>query len=167
MPYYCPEIIQCPETHIAGLELHVASETSDSWRLQKEIWEDWISRMQAMGQQPLSGSGKRYGLTYNSAPGGQFTYLAGMEVRHYATMPAGMAEKIIPAGAYARFSHRGDWKQLHCLLFDIYNKWLPDSDYHLVPVWKCGHNHCEQYAADFNWEEFSPGVDILIPVRPK
>ena len=54
-------------------------------------------------------------------------YMAGTEVTNFDHVPEGMVTKIVSAGRYAVFTHRGQLTSLEHTMNYIYGSWLPKS----------------------------------------
>jgi len=161
------DIVQQPEIKIMGMSADMRGSQKENSRLIRELWENFDANLWKIENRIEQPIGFKYGATYNSIPGGQFTYLAGVEVHDLDSIPDGMIGKTLLALEYAHFCHRGNFRNLSDTIFNIYNKWLPDSGYNLVPAWQCGVSHYERYDRHFQWVVPKSEIDIFLPVCMK
>lgn len=89
------------------------------------------------------------------APEDRFRYMACVETREDAPLPAGMVRRCIPRRKYAVFAHRAGMDTLKATYDDIYGAWLPLSGERLAQA-----DTLEIYP-----QTNAPGVDIYIPLQ--
>jgi AraC family transcriptional regulator len=87
-------------------------------------------------------------------------YIACAEVKRIDSVPSGMVHRVVPAGQYAAFTHKGKLDGLEQTMTYIYRTWLPKSGVQLRKA-----PHVELYD-----ERFVPGADtsafdILLPIK--
>jgi AraC family transcriptional regulator len=161
------EIVTMPDMLLVGKATEVRGEVKEQVRMIRALWKDLNAQLHFVPNRLELDPWRKYGLSYNPQPGDQFSYMAAVVVSDITGLPDGFEVKNIPAVTYARFCHKGDFRNLKSTLHDIYNKWLPDSAFHLVPGWKCGLSHFERYDQRFDWSSEDSEIDIFLPVRPK
>ncbi len=90
----------------------------------------------------------------------EYFYMACAEVQSFDSVPAGMVEKVVPAGAYAVFTHRGGLDKLEHTMSYIFGSWLPKSGKTLREA-----PDLEIYDERFKFGSESSEVDIYIPIQ--
>lgn len=86
-----------------------------------------------------------------------FDYIAACEVKPGETMPDGMVTRAIPAQTYAVF--RTTLPEIRTTMDDIYNTWLPSSDYE-----RGSGPEFELYDEEFSPEDPASMLYIYVPV---
>jgi predicted transcriptional regulator YdeE len=86
-------------------------------------------------------------------------YIAGAEVADVESPPAGMILRVIPAGRYALFTHKGKLDGLGETMAEIYQGWLPTSGVKLREG-----AHLEVYDQRFMPGKDESELDVLLPV---
>ena len=92
----------------------------------------------------------------------KFDYLACMVVKDDSLIPSGMEYREIPAQLVAVFTHSGSLETLAETQEYIYDKWLPDSEYKLIPA-----DEIEWYDSRVKFGEKVSQMDIHIPIAKK
>ena len=87
-------------------------------------------------------------------------YMAGTVVSDFDNVPAGMLIKVIPAGRYAVFTHKGKLDKLQHTMNFIYGSWLAKSEYKLRDA-----PDLEMYDERFNLDSDDSEIDLYIPVK--
>jgi len=89
-----------------------------------------------------------------------FDYVAGVEVRDFAALPAEYARLRVSAQRYAVFTHQDHVSGLHGTLTAIFNEWLPASGLSPAdsPVF-------ERYDERFDAHSGQGGFEIWVPVE--
>ena len=93
------------------------------------IWQQFVPRMGELSQRVGEAT---YGLCCppEEGAGGNFLYVAGVEVASLEGLPEGMTGMEIPEHEYAVFAHdRGLGPELGQTFRTIFEGWLPDSGY--------------------------------------
>jgi len=90
-----------------------------------------------------------------------YTVMAGAEVGGFDNLPKGMESRVIPAGKYAVFTHKGPMSTIKATYDYIYRTWLPASGCELRPA-----DDFALYGPRFKSpESIENEVDICIPVK--
>lgn len=87
-------------------------------------------------------------------------YMAGVEVLDLNNIPPGMTSKIVPAGNYAIFTHRGPIVKIGETMQYIYQTWLPQSGKKLRKA-----AELEFYDKRFNPTSDTSEMEICIPIE--
>ena len=85
-----------------------------------------------------------------------------MPVTEIGEIPEGMTWKNIPAGLYAKFTHKGSLENLSETYAFIFNQWLPNSGYMYDP----SKVDFEWYDERFDMGESESEFDIYVPIIP-
>lgn len=101
--------------------------------------------------------GVTYGVCSNPK-GGEFDYLAGVQVANKHDVPGNFTALEIPARRYAVFPHYGPVQALEQTYERILYEWLPTSGYTVAG------EDFERYSADFNIKKGTGAVEIWLPV---
>jgi AraC family transcriptional regulator len=87
-------------------------------------------------------------------------YMAAAAVETGSKVPEGMEKRVIPAGEYAVFTHKGGLDKLSHTMQYIYGSWLPKSDRKLRVA-----PDLEIYDERFDPNSDSSELDLYIPVE--
>jgi AraC family transcriptional regulator len=87
-------------------------------------------------------------------------YVACTEVTEISSVPPDMISRVVPAGRYAQFTHRGKLSGLPSTMKIIYGDWVANSGQRLRPA-----PHLERYDRRFDAESDQSEFDILLPVN--
>ncbi|MDG0815134.1 AraC family transcriptional regulator [Bdellovibrio svalbardensis] len=98
-------------------------------------------------------------LVNNPAKNG-YVYLAGIEVGQDFALPTGMTEVILPAGNYAKFTHKGHLADSGDTARKIWNVWMPESGLKILDGLSI-----EAYGPKFDRESANSEFDILVPIH--
>jgi AraC family transcriptional regulator len=100
-----------------------------------------------------------YGICYNTDETG-FDYIAGVEVRDLAAIPADFARLRVDKQRYAVFTHADHVSAVRGTFMAIFNDWLPASGHSPAdaPVF-------ERYDERFDPRTGTGGFEIWVPVR--
>jgi AraC family transcriptional regulator len=162
-----PRLVTLPEIHVVGLEAEfvsaLASDTNNM-AVVPRLWGRFLGRRREL----TSTRGYTdFGLVYGAAPGRAkphpeaLRYLAGAEVPADAPVPQGMTRRVLPAGRYAKFVHRGSLARLPLTMRYIFSTWLPSASVELREA-----PDVEVYGEKFRPDdEASSELEILIPVQ--
>ncbi|MCK5241140.1 GyrI-like domain-containing protein [bacterium] len=167
MTIFVEEIIFQPEMRLIGKTIEVQGEPKVRVQTVRALWESFNVSVHTVTNHIRKAAWQKYGVSFNPQPGNHFSYMAAVEVSEVDDVPEDMTGKMLPALTYARFCHHGDFCNLPTTIYEIYNKWLPDSEYHLVPGWQCGISHFERYDQRFQWSSAESEIDIFLPIRTK
>jgi AraC family transcriptional regulator len=116
-----PEIVSLPAFVVVGMLYRGKNEHGEipaMWSVLNTRWEE-LDAIQA--------SGVAYGVCGNMGPDGVFEYVAGVEPRPGAAIPAGMVRWEVPAQTYAVFPCT--LQTIHQAYEQAYQVWLPGSGY--------------------------------------
>ena len=158
-----PEIYEQPAMTLVGLKTHFYSVDSDKNNIAQALPALWGAFLPRLGDVREKVSGTCYGvLRPREENAEQLEYLACIGVSVELPPPRGMAVFRLPAGRYAKFTHRGKVERVDSTVNYIYSSWLARS----------GLRHT--YAADieFYGDEYHPESDesvihYAIPVAPE
>ena len=118
-----PRIENADAFLIAGLGERYTFETNHGI---SKLWQRFAPYI---GRIPGKIGSATYGACCNSDDGGNFDYIAGIEVSSLADLPDHFSHIHIPAQKYMVFSHCDHISDLRNTVYTIWNKWLPDSRY--------------------------------------
>lgn len=129
-----------------------------------QLWESFITRAKEIGG--TINNRAFYGVCEcicegpcKCGMGGDFLYIAAVEVSEFDGVPEGMVTKTIPAAKYAVFIHKGSLDGLCDTMNSIYCKWIPESK--ITPNQKfCFEYYDERFDNSPNSE-----LDIYVPVK--
>jgi predicted transcriptional regulator YdeE len=91
----------------------------------------------------------------------ELNYLAGVPFAGVPALPEGITSRNVPAGSYARITHRGPLPGLPATIEHLYANWLPDSGYEHAGI--CD---LELYDDRFFKEGPDQEFDYFISVKP-
>jgi predicted transcriptional regulator YdeE len=91
----------------------------------------------------------------------ELNYLAGVPFAGVPALPEGITSRNVPAGSYARITHRGPLPGLPATIEHLYANWLPESGYEHAGV--CD---LELYDDRFFKEGPDQEFDYFISVKP-
>lgn len=133
-----PIIAQQPAIQLAGLRQRQTMSQSNA------IPSQWERFGAYFGNIPGEVSGPAYGVV-ESADDDTCVYVCALEVRGKPELPGDLVSTSIPAGRYARFTHRGHISTIRSTIHAIFMDWLPNSGLELAE----GVNFVEYYGPDF------------------
>ncbi len=157
-----PTIAACAERHMVGLATRIydsGSERNNMGEILPRLWNDFLPRMDEIHD---AVPGTCYGIIRQAEPEHELLeYSAAMEVaRVPQSLPSGMTHWVVPAAAYATFTHRGKPKEIDQTVNYVYSSWLVRS----------GRRHTygpdiEVY--DHRWRQDSPDsiMEYAIPLN--
>lgn len=101
-----------------------------------------------------------YGVCYNTDDEANMDYLAGVEVRDFASLPPEFTHLRIPPQRYAVFFHAGHVSAIRGTWNSIWNEWLPKSGHCAVdaPLF-------ERYGERFDPASGNGGVELWVPIQ--
>lgn len=106
-----------------------------------------------------------YGLCMKEAQDSpELYYMACCEVSDFVDLPAALSPVILPSHCYAVFQHTDSVIHISETIGEIFDHWLPHSDYELVQQSAHCLHHLEKYGEQFNPETGLGGVEIWVPV---
>ncbi len=156
---YQPEIVELPETTLVGTSFFVHEDAYPD-DLSKE-WTQFLNELENIEnkQEPF----RCYQVQYwseNQEIGGLYFFL-GAEVKQLSNINPFFVVKIIPAGKYLRFIHRGFSNKVGHTYQYIYNQYLPETEFKLKKSFNF-ELYGEKYKDPFNEESES---EIYIPIE--
>jgi AraC family transcriptional regulator len=95
-------------------------------------------------------------------PTNEFERWATIEVRDFENVPIEMETFVLPSGKYAVFSHKGDVSEFQKTSQNIYNIWLPNSEYILD-----NRPHFEVLGDKYKNDHPNSEEEIWIPIKTK
>ena len=161
-----PKFVHLPEMKMVGLGTKFISAQSPDKNNMKTIpalWGQFISQMSRIANRTGDAC---YGLVEGLPEGAgkshpdEMFYIACAEVSKIDSMPSDMIQRVVPAGKYASFTHKGKLDGLEQTMTYIYRSWLTKSGVELRKT-----PHLELYD-----QRFVPGSDksefnILLPIQ--
>ena len=125
------------------------------------IWSDFQERAPEVG---LTGEEEFYGVWYElDYDNKEFTYLAGVRKSDADEIPDDFESIEIPADTYAVFDC--DIETYNDTMDNIYDEWLPESDFVSGDGTAPGDPAYERYPADFNSEDPEETFDMYVPIQ--
>lgn len=135
-----PEIVDQAAMRLIGLRTRFYSVDSEKNNIGDELPRLWESFLARLADVPEAVPGVCYGIVQQSDESSELLeYHAGIEVSRAVDIPPGMVAVDIPAATYARFTHRGNPRDIDRTVNYIYSTWLSQS----------GRRHT--YAADIEY----------------
>jgi AraC family transcriptional regulator len=101
-----------------------------------------------------------YGVCCNGDDGGNFDYIAGVQVSDFSDLPREFARVRIPEQRYAVFSHKDHISTIRRTVNTIWNHWLPASGCKAADA-----PNFERYDENFDPLTGNGGFEIWVPVR--
>lgn len=162
-----PKMIEMESVLLAGIPC--STDTSKD-RSITGAWEEWgrligtipnRKEVRAFGLELYERSSTQKGGSTRDAA---FTYIAASEVEHgNDDLPEGAVFKLLPAGRYAVFTHRGSTELLNETFRFIYEEWLPSSGCTLRTL-NGGGFDLEVYDERFHPTSPDSELDLYIPI---
>ncbi len=158
-----PQIVTMPEIKVAGIR----GETTLSDIKLKELWNQ-VNHMHRDIPHLVEG-GRGFGICeacnentlYTMNDWVLFTEVAGYEVDSFEDLPPQFVRKILPAGKYAVFTHRGSLRMLPQTFDYIWGTWFLTTDEELD--WR---EDFELYDNRFlGYDHPESEIDLYIPIR--
>ncbi len=122
-----PEIVELPALHLTGMRTVFYSVDSEKNNIAKKLPPLWHSFLARINEIEIHGSGLAYGLVQPAADSELLEYLAGVPTKPGTEPPIEMVSIAVPRARYAKFSHRGDPRELDRTVNYIYSTWLVQS----------------------------------------
>lgn len=149
-----PEIYEQSAMLLVGLSTTIYGDDSEKNNIAEKLpplWENFLIRLEEI---VLPVPGNCYGIIQPSNENPELlSYTAAIEVTDAVSVPDGMVRLEVPAACYAKFSHRGEVKQLNNTVNYIYSNWLLKS----------GFRHSYRADIEFYGEQYDPvSSDSLI-----
>ncbi|GAA0893717.1 AraC family transcriptional regulator [Fulvivirga kasyanovii] len=159
-----PQIVETTPKKLVGV--FTSTSSSQAHNNIRKLWLSFIPRIREIRHVKDIGM---YGVhPYDSESkvedfSEQFTFQkwAAVEVNHYEDIPAGLACYDLPAGKYARFTHKGGIRDFHISMDYVYGTWLAASDFELDL-----RDDFEHYGERFYGPENPASeIDMFIPIK--
>ena len=160
-----PECITWPVRRIVGLEASFISALASDTNNMAIIPQLWGSFLGRRGELAAPVGYTDFGLVYDPGEASherhpeELRYLAGTEIAADAPVPPGMTQRVLPAGRYAKFVHRGSLDKLPLTMRYILSTWLPGASVELRDA-----PDVEVYGARFQPGAAASEMEILIPI---
>ena len=161
-----PRFIELAEKKVVGMGtkfISIMSPDKNNFSLIPALWNQFMPRI---GEIKNRAGGWCYGLVEAlpesdaKSHNDELFYIACAEVLDFEAIPAGMVKRVIPAGRYACFTHKGKLDRLEHTMNYVYGSWLPKSNTQLRDA-----PHLELYDHRFAHDSDKSEFDILLPVR--
>lgn len=160
-----PVFITCEEFIVIGLGspmISVLSPEKNNHIIVPRLWRQF-QRRKAEIKQPVNQN--CYGICMPLAQNEKKSpdecyYMACVKLSAVDEIPSGMVSKVIPAGEYAVFTHKGALEKVDFTMSYIYGSWLPKSGKKLRMA-----ADLEVYDHRFDPESDTSEFDIYIPVE--
>ena len=162
-----PKFVMTQEKKVIGMNtrfISIMSPERNNFDILPKLWRDYLARSREITSRL---SPFNIGVC-EQVPEGARTrptpdeclYMAGAEVKNFDLVPDGMMTKVIPAGRYAVFTHKGQLETLEHTMNYIYGSWLPKSGEELRDA-----PDLEIYGERFKYGQEDSEVDLYIPIR--
>lgn len=154
-----PEFMMLKETKVAGLR----GTTSLSDNRLPGLWAEFLRLQKDLFAAPGPGYGicETQQTAYTKDGDVLFAVLVGSPVRDFAGLPPGLDKKVLRAGRYAVFTHRGTFANLFKTYQYIFGTWLPAAKVALDD-----REDFEVYEREVrSFDDPNNEVKIFIPVR--
>lgn len=110
---------------IAGHFSPLNSSEPDNMTVIPKLWQTFRSHAGFLPEEKL---GTRVGVIgAGAAPDGRMDYLAGKKALDTIEPPVGFEIRDVPAGTYAKFTHKGPMRNISHTMHYIFGAWLPRS----------------------------------------
>ncbi len=160
-----PQVIEKSELTVIGLEaafIHALSPDATNFQVIGPLWDQFIQRATQV-QNRLDD--KMVGIIHDRPPAErshphELQYLAAAPVSSTGEIPEGMVWRIIPAGTFAVFTHRGPITLLGDTVREIYRVWLPQSGWQHAEI-----ADVELYDHRFSCDREDSEMEYWISVR--
>lgn len=162
-----PQIAQKLPLTVVGLEapfIHALSPDATNFKVIGPLWDQFVLRVQEV---PHRIGHDMLGILYGrpkserSHPD-ELQYIVAVPVSSTAEIPSGMVAHTVPAATFAVFLHRGPITKIADTCREIYQVWLPQSEYE-----HSGIADVELYDQRFDCESDTSEMEYWISVKPK
>lgn len=161
-----PKFVELPEMKVIGVGarfISILSPKKNNATVIPKLWDQFIKQI---GQISHKTGDVSLGLVEmlpenaGKGPSDELFYIACTAVSEIDSVPPGMIRRVIPAGRYASFTHKGKLTGLEQTMNFIYRSWLPKGEVQLRDA-----PHLEWYDQRFNPGSDQSEFDILLPVK--
>ena len=125
----------------------------------------WQRLIPHLGKIPGQVGRVTYGVSWCSDNSSAISYLCGVEVSDFSSLPGEFMIVSIPAHRYAVFSHRGHVSGIRETIEAIGSRWLPSSGWELAARAGEAPDFFERYTEKFDPRTGVGGMEIWIPVK--
>ena len=144
---------------IAGLRGDYTPETMN------DLPAQWQRLAPHLGRIPGQIGRVTYGVSWCPENSQAISYLCGVEVSDFSSLPGEFMIVSIPAQRYAVFSHRGHVSRIRETIEAIGSKWFPESGQEPAARAGEGPDFFERYSEKFDPRTGMGGMEIWIPVK--
>jgi AraC family transcriptional regulator len=144
---------------IAGLRRNYTPETMH------DLPAQWQRLVPHLGKIPGQIGRTAYGVSWCPENLQAISYLCGVEVSDFSSLPGEFTIVSIPAQRYAVFSHREHVSRIRETIEAIGTKWFPESGQELTAPDGEAPNFFERYSEEFDPRTGMGGMEIWIPVK--
>lgn len=161
-----PKFITTQEKKVVGLGtnfISILSPERNNHVLIPKLWDQYIPRAREIRNRVSScdlGLCEAIADKAKKKHPDECFYMVCTEVKDFNEVPSGMLKKVIPAGRYAVFTHKGKIDKLEHTMNYIFGSWLPKSGEELRDA-----PDLEIYDQRFVADSENSELDIYIPVR--
>ena len=157
-----PKIVTCAELKVVGLSakfISALSPNKNNMKVIPPLWDNFLSQRHRIAN---VASLVNFGVCEAASDGAadEACYYACTEVTSFKDIPEGMVSKIIPAGDYAVFTHKGVVENIEHTLRYIYGAWLPSSKKELRDA-----PDLELYDHRFKPNSENSEIELYIPIK--
>lgn len=157
-----PEIYEQKAMKIVGLKTEFYSVGSEKNNIGEKLPELWAGSMGRMSEIENTIPGKCYGVIRQiNDESDLLEYFAGIEVSEISELSDGMQSIEIAAAKYAKFTHRGEIKNVDNTVNYAYSSWLLNSEYKHSMVAP----DLEIYGAEFDAESEDSVMHYAMPIK--
>lgn len=142
-----------------GLQVELTTSQNENHAIIARHWKRFNHELR-VNKIKFDGNWVKYGVTRKI--GNQYSYLTAIPK---VTDIAGFTEEELTGGKYLCFEHVGDMGLLKSTIYDIYKKFIPESEFDLDKSRRVV--HYEQYDRRFLWNQPNSVVDIYVPIESK
>ncbi|MEK6626643.1 MAG: AraC family transcriptional regulator [Bdellovibrionota bacterium] len=161
-----PKFMTTQEKKVVGLGtnfISILSPEKNNHVLIPQLWDQYIPRAREIGKRVGTwdlGLCEAIADKAKKKHPDECFYMACAEVTDFSQVPSGMLKKVIPAGRYAVFTHKGKLDKLEHTMNYIFGSWLPKSGEELRDA-----PDLEIYDQRFVVDSESSELYIYIPVK--
>lgn len=155
-----PEILEQKPKRLIGI---ARAYSEYDFQAAHEQWDQFAARwteINSLNADIVYGIGMATHPQVTKSATDKYVYLAGIEVGHEHPLPKGMAEFILPAGEFAKFTHKGHLADSGDTARKIWNVWMPESGLKILDGISV-----EVYGPKFDRESADSEFDILVPLQ--
>ena len=158
------EIVGRPEVKLVGMAHETPTIKMLFYRDDFYLLEVFLSQIGRI-KNIIAGEHEMYTVSTFRYGGETSTFFCGLEVSTFESIPPRMETKIIPAGTYASFIHRGVLAgRIHHTTDFFYLRWLPSSEWELDYA-EPGRKITIQHSSVRTTESEDSEIEILVPVK--